>query len=216
MGGKMRVSVVATGIDAVAKTSDIPVPRRPMAAPLTQQVTAEAPIETPAPAPEPVEEIAASVEVDAAPEPSLFDDTAPAEPTFDAPAAVAAAESDLPPAAYQPRPELEIEAPTDAYIAPQRPAVGTPSQETLDRLRTAASRSATPAAAPMESEEAAKPRMGGLNSLISRMTGQPDGAAKERPQPPVATLREEASPAPEADADQERIEIPAFLRRQAN
>jgi cell division protein FtsZ len=71
----------------------------------------------------------------------------------------------------------------------------------------------------MESEEAAKPRMGGLNSLISRMTGQPEGQPKERPQPPVATLREEAqqaAPTSEADADQERIEIPAFLRRQAN
>jgi cell division protein FtsZ len=68
----------------------------------------------------------------------------------------------------------------------------------------------------METEEAAKPRMGGLNSLISRMTGHNESQANERPQPPVATLREEAAPASEADADQERIEIPAFLRRQAN
>ncbi|KAG1713591.1 Cell division protein FtsZ [Nymphon striatum] len=192
MEGKMRVSVVATGIDAVAKTSDIPVPRRPMAAPLTQQVAAEIPQEAPAPVETPAA-VAAEVEVEAAP--TLFDEAPVAEPTFDAPAAAAAAESDLPPAAYQPRAEPEIEAPTDVFVAPQRPAVGTPSQETLDRLRTAASRSAAaaaPAAEPMESEEAAKPRMGGLNSLISRMTGQPDGQAKERPQPPVATLREEA------------------------
>lgn len=221
MEGKMRVSVVATGIDAVAKTSDIPVPRRPMSAPLTQQVAAEvkaeapaAVVETPA-APAPV---AAQVAVETAPEPTLFDEEA-AAPTFDAPAAAAAAESDLPPAAYQPRPEPEIEAPTEAFVAPQRPAVGTPSQETLDRLRTAATRSApaaAPVAEPMETEEAAKPRMGGLNSLISRMTGHGEEQAKERPQPAVATLREEAAPAPEADADQERIEIPAFLRRQAN
>ena len=219
MEGKMRVSVVATGIDAVAKTNDMPVPRRPMSAPLTQHVAAEAPQAAPAPAPveAPVEAVA---EVEAAP--TLFDEAPAAEPTFDAPAAAAAAEADLPPAAYQPRPEPEIEATTDAFVAPQRPAVGTPSQETLDRLRTAASRSAAPAAPaaePMETEGAAKPRMGGLNSLISRMTGQPEGQAKERPQPPVATLREDApqaAPSSEADADQERIEIPAFLRRQAN
>ncbi len=223
MEGQMRVSVVATGIDAVAKTSDIPVPRRPMAAPLTQQVTAEvkeevaAPVIAQAPAPEPVE--AQPVVAETAPEPSLFDETA--APTFDAPAAAAAAEADLPPAAYQPRPEPEIEAPVDGFVAPQRAAVGTPSQETLDRLRTAAARStptAAPIAEPTESDEAAKPRMGGLNSLISRMTGQGDAAAPaaERPQPPVATLREDPETQPEADADQERIEIPAFLRRQAN
>jgi cell division protein FtsZ len=218
MDGKMRVSVVATGIDAVAKTSDMPVPRRPMAAPLTQHVVVEtreeapaAVVETPAPEAEP------EVVVEAAPEPSLFDDAA-VEPTFDAPAAAQAAESDLPPAAYQPRPEVDIEASTDAFVAPQRPAVGTPSQETLDRLRTAAARTAStsPAAAPEETAEDAKPRMGGLNSLINRMTGQADGAPqKDRSQPPVATLREDA-PAADVDPDQERIEIPAFLRRQAN
>ena len=223
MEGKMRVSVVATGIDAVAKTSDMPVPRRPMAAPLAKQVAAEVREEAPAAvveAPAPVAEPApAPVAAETAPEPSLFDEAPAAEPTFDAPAAAAAAETDLPPAAYQPRPEPEIEAPTDAFVAPQRPAVGTPTQETLDRLRTAASRNApaAPEAAVAESDDAAKPRMGGLNSLISRMTGNAEGAPKERPQPPVATLREEApAPAAEADPDQERIEIPAFLRRQAN
>ncbi|MEN8842246.1 MAG: cell division protein FtsZ [Octadecabacter sp.] len=222
MEGKMRVSVVATGIDAVAKTSDIPVPRRPMSAPLTQQVAAEVKAETPAAAvvetPAAPAPVAAQVAQEASPEPTLFDEES-AAPTFDAPAAAAAAEADLPPAAYQPRPEPEIEAPTDAYVAPQRPAVGTASQETLERLRSAATRSAptaAPVAEPMETEEAAKPRMGGLNSLISRMTGHSEDQAKERPQPPVATLREEATPTSEADADQERIEIPAFLRRQAN
>ncbi|MCL4137929.1 UNVERIFIED_CONTAM: hypothetical protein GTU68_045617 [Idotea baltica] len=212
MEGKMRVSVVATGIDAVAKTNDMPVPRRPMSAPLTQHVTAEARDETP----ETLDETPA-VAAETTSEPSLFDETAAAG-SFDAPAAAAASESDLPPAAYQPRPEPEIEAPTGAFVAPQRPALGTPSQETLDRLRTAASRGAPSAAqAPVESEEAAKPRMGGLNSLISRMTGAAENTPIERPQPPVATIREEASaPDAEADSDQERIEIPAFLRRQAN
>ncbi|MGJ8610010.1 MAG: cell division protein FtsZ [Octadecabacter sp.] len=230
MEGKMRVSVVATGIDAAVKTSDVPVPRRPMSAPLTQQVAAETREQAPTPAPAPAPVAQASVAAVAvaapqhvAPEPTLFDEAVVAEPqddVFDAPAAVAAAESDLPPAAYRPRQEAEIEAPVDSFVAPQRPAVGSPSQDTLDRLRTAASRSqGAPSAEPMESEESAKPRMGGLNSLISRMTGHNEGQqqpAKERAQPPVATLREEAAPQTEADADQERIEIPAFLRRQAN
>ncbi|AGI66908.1 cell division protein FtsZ [Octadecabacter antarcticus 307] len=224
MEGKMRVSVVATGIDAAIKTNDMPVPRRPMSAPLTQHVSAETRIdESVVAAP-----IAAEVAAQAAPEPTLFDETGAAKPqepifkerTFDAPAAAAAAGSDLPPAAYQPRQEVEIEAASDAFVAPQRPAIGTPSQETLDRLRTAAARSmpaAAPVAEPMESEEDAKPRMGGLNSLINRMTGHNEGHARERPQPPVASLREEGpAPTTQADADQERIEIPAFLRRQAN
>ncbi|MEL6957464.1 MAG: cell division protein FtsZ [Pseudomonadota bacterium] len=219
MEGKMRVSVVATGIDAVAKTSDIPVPRRPMAAPLKQQVSAEVREEAPAPAaeaPAPVAE--PTPEVAQSEEPGLFDEPAvdaPAEDVFDAPAAAAAAEHDLPPAAYQPRPEPQIEAEPDGFVAPQRPAPGTPNQETLDRLRAAAARTApAPAAAPTETADAAKPRLGGLNGLISRMTGSDAPQAKERPQPPVATIREEAPT--QADADQEKIEIPAFLRRQAN
>ena len=218
MEGKMRVSVVATGIDAAVKTNDMPVPRRPMAAPLTQQVAAEVKVEASAAV---VEETSApAVAAETAREPSLFDGEAATPAAFDAPAAAAASETDMPPAAYQPRPEpAEIEAPTDAFVAPQRAPVGTPSQETLDRLRTAAQRSApaAPEMAPAESEDSAKPRMGGLNSLISRMTGQAEGAQKERPQPPVATLREgTAAPAADVDPDQERIEIPAFLRRQAN
>jgi cell division protein FtsZ len=225
MEGKMRVSVVATGIDAAIKTHDMPVPRRPMSTPLTQHVSAETRTEEPAVVAAP---IAADVAAQVASEPTLFDETSDTqlqepsfqEPMFDAPAAAAAAVSDMPPAAYQPRAEVEIEASTDAFVAPQRPAVGTPSQETLDRLRSAAARSkpaAAPTAEPMESEESAKPRMGGLNSLISRMTGHNEVQARERPQPPIASLREEESvPLSQADADQERIEIPAFLRRQAN
>jgi len=51
--------------------------------------------------------------------------------------------------------------------------------------------------------------------LINRMTGTAgEAAAPEQParqQPPVRQM-----PAAEVDADQEKIEIPAFLRRQAN
>jgi cell division protein FtsZ len=47
------------------------------------------------------------------------------------------------------------------------------------------------------------------------MTGAEETAqeAEARPQPQIHSIRDEA---PQADAEQERIEIPAFLRRQAN
>jgi len=53
------------------------------------------------------------------------------------------------------------------------------------------------------------------------MTGHAEGEAQARParqQPPVQTRASAAAPQPQEsnDPDQERIEIPAFLRRQAN
>ena len=69
---------------------------------------------------------------------------------------------------------------------------------------------------------AEKPRFGGINSLINRMTGghpAPAQPAPERAQPalrqPTRTAHaydEDQAP----DPDQDRVEIPAFLRRQAN
>jgi cell division protein FtsZ len=62
--------------------------------------------------------------------------------------------------------------------------------------------------------EAQRPRFG-IGSLINRMAGgghgEPQSAAM-RQQPQVQGYDDE----PEMSADQERIEIPAFLRRQAN
>ncbi|HKL69232.1 cell division protein FtsZ [Salibaculum sp.] len=235
MEGQMRVSVVATGIDAAEKTSDVPLPRRSMAAPLTQHVEAEAP--KPQAQPEPEHQPAA----EAAPEPTLFDDPGmahdetaheQAEDIFDAPAAAAAADDDLPQPAYQPRaqaPDPQIDADPEGFVAPQRPAAGTPSPETLDRLRAAASR-AKGGEAPAqpdpraETPEEARPRLGGLNGLINRMTGHGE-EQRDRAQPQVTSMpRQQAQAAepnePPADSDidpdEERIEIPAFLRRQAN
>jgi cell division protein FtsZ len=72
-------------------------------------------------------------------------------------------------------------------------------------------RAAAPAAKPAE-----RPRFG-IGSLINRMAGGHAEPAQERPQagrqqPPVTAYDDEQ----ELSADQERIEIPAFLRRQAN
>jgi cell division protein FtsZ len=77
--------------------------------------------------------------------------------------------------------------------------------------RDAQPQAAHAAAAPVEAD---KPRFG-INSLINRMTGaQADSSAQHsgRAQPQVTALHQE----PDQDEDQDKIEIPAFLRRQAN
>ena len=217
MEGRMRVSVVATGIDAVTSQSAMPVPRRSMAQPLAQHVAAEEPVA--APEAEPVaartEEVAAQ-----APAQDLFDDeqytaAEQAEDIFEPAQDEVAADDGLPEPAYQPRPEPAFEAEPEAFVAPRAPAAGTPSPDAMARLKAAAEqrqapREQAPAAAPAAAEE--KPRFG-INSLINRMTGHAaEQQAEARPQPQVTALREE----PAADPEQERIEIPAFLRRQAN
>ncbi|MEO0670275.1 MAG: cell division protein FtsZ [Pseudomonadota bacterium] len=237
MEGNMRVSVVATGIDATDVQTDIPVPRRSMAAPLTSTVSAEAPASEADPIPEPAPAAVAA----AAEEPMLFEgldvQKAAAEDMAEdifADETPVAAEDDLPPPAYQPQvaafePTQDTETPpAEEFVAPRAPAPGTPSPEALARLRAATQRASGGGAAPQQPEAAAeagadKPRFG-INSLINRMTGTseaPAGAPQQtapRQQPPVQTAR--AAPAPQptdaTDPDQERIEIPAFLRRQAN
>ncbi|WP_299611984.1 cell division protein FtsZ [uncultured Tateyamaria sp.] len=242
MQGMMRVSVVATGIDATDVQSDIPVPRRSMAAPLTQTVVVEEPAQAPVAAQQPVPEAVPAPVAAAAEEPSLFQGLDVqqaaaqdmAEDIFAEEAPVAATD-DLPPPAYQPQvaafePTQDTDMPpAEEFVAPRAPAPGTPSPEALARLR-AATQKAAPSAAPQqpapEAHTAAdKPRFG-INSLINRMTGTTEGGqAAERParqQPPVQARAAAPAPAPAprpteaVDPDQERIEIPAFLRRQAN
>ncbi|MBS0123191.1 cell division protein FtsZ [Thetidibacter halocola] len=234
MAGMMRVSVVATGIDAATSHADMPLPRRSMASPLPQHTAAESapapkPAQRPAPQPQPV--AAQRVEQYDEEEPSLFEDLEPTgahDTGSDAMYDDVADDDGLPPPAYQPQvaefqPRTDtIEAhPAEDYVAPRAPAPGTPSQETLARLRAAAARQASTAsrapAAPA-TPEGDKPRFS-VNSLIGRMTGGHAAApepAPRRQQPPVQAQR----PAPvkdvEPDPDQEKIEIPAFLRRQAN
>ncbi|CUJ20295.1 cell division protein FtsZ [Cognatishimia activa] len=225
--GGMRVSVVATGIDAATVQSDIPVPRRSLKEPLKPATIEEAPAAEAAPA---VEEVA-PVAAETVSEPSLFEEMDAHVEAVEEPAVVEqpAAQDDLPPPAYQPQvaqfqprvEEYEEEAEA-AFVAPKAPAPGTPSPEALARLRTAVSKAPSAPQArqqvvaeePVEEE---KPRFG-INSLINRMTG----SAQETPaaQQPAArqqpNLSAAPAPAPAEDPEQERIEIPAFLRRQAN
>ena len=238
MGGTMRVSVVATGIDAVDVITDVPVPRRSLSQPLRPQ-TLEAEDIAPAAA------AAATMVEDDAPtfleeldvEQAAAHDMA--EDIFDEP--TPADTNDLPPpaykpkvAAFEPRRDDEIEAPAEAFVAPRAPVPGTPSPEAMARLRAAAQRSApqqqpqqeapqraqTAEAAAPEAAGAERPRFG-INSLINRMTGHAEGGPTPqapRQQPPVQNHASAAAPQPQErhDPDQERIEIPAFLRRQAN
>ncbi|ARU00338.1 cell division protein FtsZ [Yoonia vestfoldensis] len=222
MEGRMRVSVVATGIDAKAKRAEDAPSRRSMSAPLPQAHQAPAPAAPAALAPAPIAAERVVAETPAQPEPSLFSDLetdmAPAmTQRRDAPAAQSHAD-DLPPPAYTPRPEPTLAEP-DAFVAPRAPAPGTPSPEALARLQAAVNRVPKPAdqqqrPAPRPAE-AEKPRFG-INSLINRMTGAQAEASPapqpSRSQPQVTALR----PEQETDEDQDRIEIPAFLRRQAN
>ena len=212
MEGRMRVSVVATGIDAVAKEEPAPQPRRQRAeaAPAPRPVEEQRPAPVaaaPAPAPE-VVEVPADAAFDAA-EPTLFE--TPAEP--------AVADDDLPPPAYAPRPRDE--APVARPAATARPAPGTPSREALERLEAAVRKMPRGEAAPQPAAEEHGSRYR-IGNFITRMAGQgePERTERRAPTPPVQR-RQPPRPAvdPTADdyaASDERIEIPAFLRRQAN
>ena len=224
MGGTMRVSVVATGIDALEAVADIPVPRRSLSKPLPQKAIEEEPAPAPAiAAAQTQEHFLEELDVEQAAAHDM------AEDIFD--------EDDLPPpaykpevAAFEPRRE-EIEASVEEFVAPRAPAPGTPSPEAMARLRAAAQRAAPQpqAAAPQAARPqpvqagAERPRFG-INSLINRMTGHAEGGPERpapqapRQQPPVQHRASAAAPQSheQHDPDQERIEIPAFLRRQAN
>ncbi len=260
MVGAMRVSVVATGIDAAETRQEVPVPRRSMAQPLKPAVAAEAPRATAprAPAPAPMTLQVTSVTAAPAPtpkqpEPSLFDQdldvrrTAAqeqAEDIFDEYEDEAV--DDLPPPAYKPampqfQPRVDMtETAAEAFVAPRAPAPGTPSPDAMARLQAAVQRN-TPAAplvaptSPRAAQPAAQPEPQaqggrfGINSLINRMTGhQAEAAAAPAPraQPamraPAAqsaqATQPQAAPRPRAEnsPEQDKIEIPAFLRRQAN
>lgn len=205
--GAMRVSVVATGIDAVARDAEVPSPRRRLSEPLTNQVS----VETQDDAAARVDGLDQAVDtppaaVAAAPqeEPTLFQDLAPQD-TAQAPAVD---DDDLPPPAYDP-----------ARVAAGRAAPGTPTPEALARLQAAVNnhpqgqRPAASAPAAQGEPDTAHGSRFGINSLINRMTGH--AADPARPQAPARTnlMQDEAL---DADDDMDRIEIPAFLRRQAN
>jgi cell division protein FtsZ len=250
LDGKMRVSVVATGIDASEAAVEAQIQRRSLKEPLPQEVkepeaAAQPEPATPVVAAAPAVAAAATATTQPAEEPSLFENMQPQQPASASGDLAdqiqaerqAMMDDDLPPPAYAPtvpqfQPRAEsIEATPEAVeevaqAAPAPRAPGTPTPEALARLRAATQRAAPqPAAAPQVAEAPAeKPRFG-INSLINRMTGSPSEgavqqAAPSRQQPPVQTRSVAPAPAPQShqapEPDSDRIEIPAFLRRQAN
>ena len=233
MEGTLRVSVVATGIDVNQNRAEPAITRRSMAAPLQPVVLAPA-------APEPRREPAAAtmpapMQQMAEPAADLFHDESRAYHASREPEQML--DDDLPPPVYRaqqpaaaPRPAPpSVDADAASFVAPRPRSPGTPSPEALARLQAAVSRAPMPAsrpaaqpqaqrAAPPVAKPAEQPRPRfGIGSLINRMAGGHAEPAAERPQmgraqPPVTSYDDE----PELSADQERIEIPAFLRRQAN
>jgi len=217
----------------LAATFTAPEPKRE--APMTLTVS---PVATPVAAQAPVMQAPvaqAPAPMAYAPEASLFDHegTAPnygAEPED-------LIDNDLPPPAYRPQPQAPqvsrstsaMDADAQSFVAPKP---GAPSAAAIARLQAAvskgpaqqpaargglgqaqAARQAAPAPKPAES----RPRFG-IGGLISRMAGggHSEPAAERAPmgraQPPVTAYDDEQ----EHSGDQDRIEIPAFLRRQAN
>ncbi len=235
MEGMIRVSVVATGIDASqANRAPEPVTRRSMAAPLPASFTA--------PAPEPKVDARPAVTVQVVQQAPV----AEAPPAYEAPQQAYAPQptfapqpealDDLPPPAYRPQPAPQSRAAmyeenAADFVAPRPRAAGTPSPEALARLQAAVSRApaqaprqpqpqaAAPQRAPAQpvapQRAAEKPRFG-IGSLINRMAGHNAEAPVERPAPRQQPQVQAYDDEPELSADQERIEIPAFLRRQAN
>ncbi|OSP54985.1 cell division protein FtsZ [Pseudoruegeria sp. SK021] len=218
MEGRMRVSVVATGIDAAQNVEEVPVQRRRLAEPLTNTVHVEVSAEVAAKdyrSEDAAQTPAAQKPAAKAEEPAMFHDLDPlpaARPT--------AADDDLPPPAYMPQPAAPAMAQPTA--AQQRSGLaGSPTPETLRRLEAAVRKSPEGGASSGSdnafgsTQPAADKSRFGINSLINRMTGhsQDPRAQAGRSQPPVQSLPQEN---PEDDAELDRIEIPAFLRRQAN
>jgi cell division protein FtsZ len=249
MEGRLRVSVVATGIDAAVARSDAPIARRPMSAPLPSQFSAPAPepkreaapvVQAAAPIPQPQPQPAPKPAPQPAPQPVQ---AAPQQPMlFEQPnehnyfADVGREEADeLPAPAYRPQPAAQTRGvpmhdEAGSFVAPRPRQPGAPSPEALTRLQNAVAKAPgaaaprQPVAQPTRQAAPAAPAPAeqgrarfGIGSLINRMAGgghneTADRAAPQRQQPPVTSYDDE----PELSADQERIEIPAFLRRQAN
>ena len=200
--GVMRVSVVATGIDAEQSNHASAMPTRRVAA-KTEAVTPEAD--------------------QTAEQPVALEfpfDTEAEEPSI---AATATAEDDIPAPAYQPQMEEpeQIVVPEPVAPAASAPvAPGTPTPEAMARLRAAVERVPETTEPRMSRPfgEPAAPAKGkfGINSLINRMTGQGDSAASE-PRTSAPSLNQQSFETDETGSEaDERIEIPAFLRRQAN
>ncbi|MGB1236393.1 MAG: cell division protein FtsZ, partial [Planktomarina sp.] len=217
LGGAMRVSVVATGIDASQAN---------MAAPMAGRR-----VDAVAAAPEPV--VDAFEEVPAS-ELSFMRPAAEAEPAeardsfFDMDEFEA--EDIVPEPAYQPAAQdvetyMVEEAPampaaTFVVPRPQVASAGTPGPEAMARLRAAVEKTPSSTSQRLEVETRAEDTAGrgrfGINSLINRMTGQAEHTSSAHVQPTLASQPQSFDHDDAYQDSEDQVEIPAFLRRQAN
>jgi cell division protein FtsZ len=192
----------------------------PEKAPMTREEAAVASV-TASRAPQEQRPVSAPAPVQASvTERTLFDDDA--------------ADDELPPPAYRPQvaeaEPLHVEDEASNYVAPRPRPAGTPSPEAMARLQAAVNRAPGQAGRAVQQQPAARPqapapqpRMAekprfGINSLLNRMAGH-SSETSERVAPsirPKPQMRSEFDDDSAVDPEQERVEIPAFLRRQAN
>ncbi|MDA9224584.1 cell division protein FtsZ [Tateyamaria sp.] len=225
MEGMMRVSVVATGIDVSDAHGEVPAPRRTLAEPLPYSGTVSVAQQ------EAVLEPTSNLVHASTEEPGLFPDLERSEGNFPALEALTPKEGnsdfeqdDLPPPAY--KPHVAAVGSTSGHqgsIGEETPLPGTPSAEVLARLNEVVGRTApeAPTLKTSSAEPEEKPRFSGINSLINRMTGSGEDVTAGIPSRQQPSVQRQATtpavqPTEAVDPDQERIEIPAFLRRQAN
>jgi cell division protein FtsZ len=224
--GSVRVSVVATGIEAIASVEHRPMPiglTTVVSNPAVEPAVVEA-VVTPAEEPEPAEKKEASLPIEE-----------PVEAKADESDGTGAAAEAAPPAPVEPKPAI-----------PQRPAFIPPRPVRPGDVRSEAKPAEPFAAAAMENarSEPAPPTRKAL-TLFERMTGtgraRPQTGSNGAPMPAESKLpkpeakkpprREPAAPEPgqpqlggldssgqtaQTPAEEEMLEIPAFLRRQAN
>ncbi|MFV0291967.1 MAG: cell division protein FtsZ [Paracoccus sp. (in: a-proteobacteria)] len=225
MEGAIRVSVVATGIDAGVEEAAPPAPRR-----RTEAVAQAAPVVS-EPAADPVDDQQPARRAAAAPRA----ETRPEQ--------VNIFEDDMPAPAYQPREAARtaqadpIRDDAENFVAPRSTAPrGTPPADVLERMRRAAAAqpgAASRAPAPSrrqqpqaESEARGESRMAGLGRMIERMAGGHQGD-----KPSASSIADRVSERMSVrrqgnldaefddladDSPADSTEIPAFLRRQAN
>ncbi|MAD94848.1 MAG: cell division protein FtsZ [Rhodobacteraceae bacterium] len=233
----MRVSVVATGIDAIAGAADIPVPRRSLKEPLatTPEINASKDCVSPAN----IESVPASmsapaVVAEAVSEPSLFEEMTrelPTEPVQTVAQASAASNADpfmsvdqsqhvvdetleTSESFFDRKVEVEKEIEHKRVLQPSEDATARLEAAVLSAPLVQGTHAEKPISASV-TPEPERPKGFRLNSLISRMTGQGEVHESELREQSPTNLH--AAPAEDhVDPEMERIEIPAFLRRQAN
>ena len=212
MAGMMRVSVVATGIDAISREQVTPAPQRAAAEPPVAPAPARPTGYASAPA---YETAATAAAVRTAQSFADVQAEAAAAPAYEAPAPTASVP--LPAQGQRTAPYGAPKFDGAGDMPPRRP--GDPSPEALLRLQAAVSN--VPKAAPMvrtapvREPERTSSRLS-INGIIHKMTGQVARETTGAPRPQRELAEPQVADSRYEDGERERIDIPAFLRRQAN